>query len=269
MNDKELSKITRLFDYRLHLTMLIVSIISLSIGTLTIPVGGNFNLIILPLIPSLFIALFLYILKPVKWINEKESKTSAGLILLLICPLLAKLAIASGQNIELLLDIGPMLIFKELGSLGTIIFGLPVALLLGFKRESIGMTSSICREPEFAVLTEKYGFESDEVKGFFIVYVIGSTLGTIIIMILINLLSFTLPLDPYSYALATGIGSSSMSVAAASSLTALHPVMSDKIMALSGISNLISMVFGIYVYIFISLPLTERLYNKFHVYFKR
>lgn len=268
MNNKNNSLINMVYDYKLHLSMLIVSILSLSIGTIVIPVNDNFNIIILPLIPALFMAIFLYLFRPVKWIKTNQSKTSTKLILLLICPLLAKLAIASGENIGLLLDIGPILILKELGSLGTVIIGLPIALFLGFKRESVGMTSSICREPQLAVLVEKYGFDSDEVKGFFIVYLIGLVLGTVFVMFLINLLYYIIPLHPYSYAMATGIGSSSMNVAAISSLIALHPDISNQLLAFSGISNLISLIFGIYVYIFISLPLTERLYNKLQPHFK-
>ena len=266
MNEDDLD--IKLFkDYKLHLTILIISIVSISIGTITIPVG-NVKLIILSFIPSLFIAILFYIYRPITWINHSQSKTCTGLILILICPLLAKLAIASGENIFLLFNVGPLLLLKELGSVGTVLIGLPIALLLGFKREAIGMTSSICREPQLAVLIEKYGFDSDEVKGFFIVYLIGIVLGTVFITFLVNLLCNLVPLHPYSYALATGIGSTSMNVAALSSLTASYPDISDKLLAFSGISNLISLIFGIYVYIFISLPLTEKVYNKLQNYFK-
>ncbi len=268
MNDKKLSEINFLYDYKLHLTMLVVTIISLSIGTIVVPVTDDFNIIILPLIPALFISLFLYVFKPIGWINKTQSKNSTKLLLLLVGPLLAKLAIASGENIGLLLNMGPLLVLKELGSVGTVLVGLPIALLLGFKREAIGMTSSICREPQLAVLIEKYGFESEEVKGFFIVYLIGIMLGSIFIIFLVNILFYVMPLHPYSYALATGMGSSSINVAALSTLSELHPGLSDKLLAFSGISNLISLIFGIYVYIFISLPLTERLYNKLKPYFK-
>ena len=254
-------------DYKLHLTILIISIISISIGTISIPIG-NVKIIILSFIPSLFIAILFYILQPITWINYNQSKNCTKLILILIGPLLAKLAIASGQDISLLFNVGPLLILKELGSIGTVLIGLPIALLLGFKREAIGMTSSICREPQLAVLIEKYGFDSDEVKGFFIVYLIGIVLGTVFITFLVNFLCYFVPLHPYSYALATGIGSTSMNVAALSSITALYPEISETLLAFSGMSNLISLIFGIYVYIFISLPLTEIVYNKLQNYFK-
>ena len=68
-------------------------------------------------------------------------------MLIIIGPLIAKLAITSGQNIDLLVKTGIAIFLEELGDIGSIFIALPVALLLGFKRESIGMTSSICREP--------------------------------------------------------------------------------------------------------------------------
>ena len=46
---------------------------------------------------------------------------------------------------------------EQLGNFGTIFIGLLIALLLGFKREAIGMTSSICREPQMAVVMEDMG----------------------------------------------------------------------------------------------------------------
>ena len=256
-----------LYDYKLHITMLFVIIISSYIGVISIPLYEGFNIVILPFIISLFLSILFYISKSVTWIKKEQSVNCNRMILLLLSPLIVKLAVASGQNIELLISVGPALILKELGSIGTIIIGLPIALLLGFKREAIGMTSSICREPQLAVLVEKYGFDSQEVKGFFIVYLIGLVLGTIFISLLTNILVYIIPLHPYSYALATGIGSTSMNVAALTSLTAIYPELSNQLQAFSGISNIISVVFSIYVYIFISLPVTEKLYYKLEPYF--
>ena len=267
MDYNEKIKKNILYDYRLHITILFVSIISLAIGTINIHIVGSFNLILLPLMYSLFLAILFYVYKPIKWINKDQSKNCARLMLILICPLIVKLAVASGENIDILFNVGPALLLKELGSIGTVLIGLPIAMFLGFKRESIGMTSSICREPQLAVLINKYGFDSVEVKGFFIVYLIGIVLGTLFISFLANILCYVVPLHPYSYALATGIGSTSMNVAALSSLTAMYPDLSGKLLAYSGISNLISVVFSIYVYMFISLPLTEKLYERLHGYF--
>ena len=254
-------------DYKLHLTIFLCVIISEYIGVIALEIAGV-NIVLMPLLYALVLAIAFYITKPFEWIEKTQSEESSAIMMLLVGPLLVKLAIASGQNLTIIFDVGAAILLEQVGNFGTILIGLPIALLLGFKREAIGMTSSICREPQLAVLIEKYGFDSAEVKGFFIVYIIGIVLGTIFISFLVNLLPYCIPLHPYSYALATGIGSTSMNVAALSSLTSLYPDISENLLALSGISNMISLIFGIYVYIFISLPLTEMLYNKIKHYFK-
>ena len=258
-NKKIIESSRELLDYKLHITVLICVLISQVIGTVTITITSGFKIIILPLIFSLILVTILYLEKHVTWITKKQSKTCGKIMLIIIGPLIAKLAITSGQNIDLLVKTGIAIFLEELGDIGSIFIALPVALLLGFKRESIGMTSSICREPQMAVIIDKYGLSSDEVKGFMIVYLIGIILGTIFISIIASF-SYLIPLHPYAYALACGVGSTSMNVAAVSSLITLHPDLSNQLLAFSGISNLISLILGVYVYILVSLPLTEKLY---------
>ena len=258
-NKKIIESSRELLDYKLHITVLICVLISQAIGTVTITITSGFKIIILPLIFSLILVTILYLEKHVTWITKKQSKTCGKIMLIIIGPLIAKLAITSGQNIDLLVKTGIAIFLEELGDIGSIFIALPVALLLGFKRESIGMTSSICREPQMAVIIDKYGLSSDEVKGFMIVYLIGIILGTIFISIIASF-SYLIPIHPYAYALACGVGSTSMNVAAVSSLITLHPDLSNQLLAFSGISNLISLILGVYVYILVSLPLTEKLY---------
>ena len=258
-NKKIIESSREILDYKLHITVLICVLISQAIGTVTITITSGFKIIILPLIFSLILVTILYLEKHVTWITKKQSKTCGKIMLIIIGPLIAKLAITSGQNIDLLVKTGIAIFLEELGDIGSIFIALPVALLLGFKRESIGMTSSICREPQMAVIIDKYGLSSDEVKGFMIVYLIGIILGTIFISIIASF-SYLIPLHPYAYALACGVGSTSMNVAAVSSLITLHPDLSNQLLAFSGISNLISLILGVYVYILVSLPLTEKLY---------
>jgi hypothetical protein len=220
------------------------------------------NIVIMPLLYSLVLAVAFYLAKPIKWISEDQSRVSGEIMMLVIGPLLAKLAIASGQSIMMLFNVGPALILHELGNLGTIFLALPAALLLGFKREAIGMTSSICREPQMAVVIDKYGFGTPETNGFFTVFLIGTVLGAAFISILVSVMIYVLPLHPYAYAIACGIGSASMNAAAITSLVNIYPGMTQQLEAFSGMSNLIAMCVGIYVYIFIAIPMTEWMYSK-------
>ena len=85
---------------------------------------------------------------------------------------------------------------QELGHLATILIALPVALLLGFKREAIGMTNSIGREPEVAVVVDKYGFNSAESRGIFALFIVGTMIGTVFISFLTSICVSILPLHP-------------------------------------------------------------------------
>jgi hypothetical protein len=247
-------------DYKLHMTILVSIIIAEYIGMYTLNLGG-IRIVLMPLLYSLVLAVACYLAKPITWIKEEQSSKASTIMMLLIGPLLAKLAIASGQNIEIIFNAGPALLLQEVGNLGTIFVALPVALLLGFKREAIGMTSSICREPQMAVVIDKFGFNSPETKGFFSVFLIGTVLGTPFISLLVSVLAYLLPLHPYAYGMACGIGSASMNAAAVASLSAIFPSMSTQLQAFSGMANMLSMVTGMYVYILVAIPLTQWLYK--------
>lgn len=164
----------------------------------------------MPLLYAMVLGLALFLLKPVKWITKKQSKIAESAMLLFIGPLLAKLAVASGQSFHILLDVGPALVLQEFGNLGTVFLALPVALLLGFKKETIGMTNSIGRETNVAVVIDKFGFDSAETRGVLTVFIIGTVIGTLYISFLSCLCVSVLPLHPYAFAMATGVGSASM-----------------------------------------------------------
>lgn len=247
-------------DYKLHITVFFAIVIAEYIGVVSLDLAG-ITIVFMPLLYSLVLAVAFYLAKPLTWISKKQSNESTAIMMLLIGPLLAKLAIASGQNIGIIFNAGPAILLQEVGNLGTIFFALPVALLLGFKREAIGMTSSICREPQMAVVIDKFGFASPETKGFFTVFLIGTILGTPFISILASILISLVPLHPFAYGMACGIGSASMNAAAVASLSHSFPHYSAQMEAFSGMANLIAMVTGMYVYIFVAIPLTEKLYS--------
>ncbi len=247
-------------DYKLHLTILFCIIISEYIGVIALDIMGV-NIVLMPLLYALVLAIAFYVVKPFKWIEEQQSDESSAIMMLLVGPLLVKLAIASGQNLAIVFDVGAAILLEQLGNFGTIFLGLPIALLLGFKREAIGMTSSICREPQMAVVMDRYGFTSPETRGFFTVFLIGTVLGTPFISIMTSILAYVVPLHPFAYGMACGIGSASMNAAAVASLSAVYPQYAVQLEAFSGMANLIAMVTGMYVYIFAAIPLTEKMYD--------
>jgi hypothetical protein len=214
----------------------------------------------MPLLYAMVLGLVFYLVKPITWIQRKQARVAEGAMMLFIGILIAKLAVSSGQSMHLIFEMGPALLLQELGHLATLLIALPVAILLGFKREAIGMTNSIGREPEVAVVVDKYGFNSPEARGIFALFIIGTMIGTVFISFLASLSTSLLPLHPYAFAMASGVGSASMNAAALGPTLAAFPTLETNIEAFAGFSNLLSFSIGIYIVIFIALPLTEKLY---------
>ncbi|ADC46537.1 hypothetical protein mru_0686 [Methanobrevibacter ruminantium M1] len=232
----------------------------MAIGVKEIKITDTISILLLPLIYALVLGLALYLAKPIKFIGRKQSKVAEGAMVLFIGVLITKLAISSGQAIASIFQVGPALLLQQIGNLGTLI-ALPIALFFGFRREVIGMTSSICREPNLGVIIDKYGFKSPETRGVLAVFVIGSILGTPFISFLSSISASLIPMHPYAYAMASGVGSASMNAAALAPLMHMFPSMATDLEAFAGCSNLLSFCFGIYMCIFVSLPLAERMYK--------
>ena len=216
--------------------------ISMYIGIKEIKITDTISILLLPLIYALAMGLGLYLAKPIKFVGPKQSKVAEGAMVLFIGVLITKLAISSGQAISSIFQVGPALILQQIGNLGTLL-ALPIALFFGFRREVIGMTSSICREPNLGVIIDKYGFKSPETRGVLAVFVIGSILGTPFISVLSSISASVIPMHPYAYAMASGVGSASMNAAALAPLMHMFPSMATQLEAFAGCSNVFICVY--------------------------
>ena len=230
------------------------------IGVKEIKLSGSVSILLLPLIYALIIGLVLYLTPQIKFVGKKQSKVAEGIMVIFIGVLIAKLAASTGGFIDVIIKLGPAVVSHLIGSLGSLL-ALPVALLLGFKRESIGMSTSICREPDLGIIVDRYGFKSPEARGVLTIFLIGSIIGTVFISFLSSICASVLPLHPYSFAIASGVGSASMNVASVTPLMQLYPSMATELEALAGGSNLITFCFGIYLVIFVAIPIAEKLYS--------
>jgi len=260
------SKHTAYKDYKLHTAVLVcVLIAELVIRKQSLTFSnaqyGSLTITFQPLVFAMVLGLIAYLSKGIKWIGEEQSQNASGTMLIFIGPLLGKLAIASGHSIMDILAVGPAMLLQEFGNIGTMLLALPVALLLGFKREAVGMTHSIGREQNMGLIIDRYGFDSDETRGVLIIYVIGTVIGSVVIGPLTSILSKVIPLSPLSYAMATGVGSAGMTAASLSVLIDLFPEYETQMTAYSGMSNLLTQVDGIYMSILIGLPLCNWLYK--------
>lgn len=177
---------------------------------------------------------------------------------------IAKLGLMTGHALPQLRQAGWALCFQEFGhALGTLAFALPLALLLGIKREAVGATFSIGRENTVAIIAQRYGMHSPEGHGVMAEYITGTILGTVFIAILASFVSGLGIFDPRSLAMGAGMGSGSMMAAALGVIVAQQPeAMRAQLSAIAAASNLIAGVAGFYFALFLSLPLCNWLYGR-------
>lgn len=253
-----------LLNWRLHLIVIAASLLSEAIGIVSIPLGPG-SLLLLPLFYAFIIGVLLnpHLFKGTsRLVPQHLSLAASPLILLAVMPFIARFGTTIGPAIDNLIKAGPALLLQELGNLGTMVIALPVAvLLLKMGREAIGATFSIAREPNIAIISDKYGLKGPEGIGVMGVYVVGTMIGTLWFALLA---SYTLSLDildPRALAMACGVGSGSMVAACSGALANLLPEMGDSLIAFAGASNLLTYATGLYVSLFIALPITERIYG--------
>jgi hypothetical protein len=245
---------------KLALFALAILVVAEFIGSLTFNVGPG-KVVLLPMIWALLLGAVLGLLKnrlPGALRFDTSMQFNAALILqpaLLL--FIAKLGLLVGGSIPKIIDAGWALMFQEFGHfVGTILFGLPLALLLGIKREAIGATFSVGREPSLAIIGEKYGMDSPEGRGVLAEYLTGTVFGAVFISVLAGFITSLGIFDPIALAMGSGVGSGSMMAAAAGAIAAQQtPEIAKEVMTFAAASNLITTTIGTYFTLFISLPL--------------
>lgn len=227
---------------------------------------GSVNIGLLPLIFALLITMILSL--PVirkgllKKIYSKENVDFAGKYLIIIMlPLMAKYGADVAPKLQEILSIGWVFLIQELGNLGTVILGLPVALILGLRREAIGSTLGIGREGELAYISEKYTLDSPEGRGVLSMYIFGTLFGALFFSIIAPIF-LALGLRPEALAIAFGMGSASMMTGASSSLVAIIPDMAETIRAFAAASQLLTSFIGTFTMVFLAVPLQTFMYNR-------
>ena len=246
-------------EYKIFILAFVFIVIADSIGQIQVPLGPG-TLILFPIFYSLIMGV---ISGPeiLKIFDKKEVKAASKLVIVAICPFIAKLGINAGASIEVILSAGPALILQEIGNLGTIFLAMPFALLLGLKREAIGATHSINRESNLALITDMFGPDSPETRGSLSIYVVGGMVGTIFFSFLTTIVASLNLFHPYALGMASGVGAGILMASATASLALIYPDMAAELSALASTSETISGITGIYVAIFVGIPLTKKLYQ--------
>lgn len=203
------------------------------------------------------------ILGGAKKIDRKTMETASPYIGISSMLLIAKMSCSIGPAWPDIVKAGPALILQEFGNLGTIVFSLPVAVLV-FKmgRAAVGACFSISREPSLAIVADRYGLDSPEGSGIMGAYMTGTVLGTVFYGILVSMLLGSGMFHPFSLAMAAGTGSSSMMAAALAPISAAYPEMADQLNAYAATSQTLSTADGLYMSLLIGIPFTEWFYKK-------
>ncbi|WP_111895592.1 DUF3100 domain-containing protein [Acinetobacter sp. MB5] len=244
----------------------IILIISEKIGPITIPLGQG-KITLLPMIWALILGAILGVISSKRIFSTAMTKPlqikAAHYLQPALLFFIAKLGLVVGSSLPVVFQAGWALIFQEFGHfVGTVVIAMPIALLLGIKREAIGATFSVGREPSLAIISEKYGMNSPEGRGVLAEYITGTLIGAIFISIVAGFVTSLNIFDPRSLAMASGVGSGSMMAGAAGAISAhLDAQTADTVMALAAASNLLTTTFGTYFTLFISLPLAVASYR--------
>ena len=240
----------------------VVSVVAIAetTGALSLSFGA-FELIVLPFVFAFLLGLVLNpnvltVLRPV--FGAGAGTRVAKLVTPAVMPLVVLMSVQVGPNFDALADAGLALIAQELGNLGTMLLSMPLAVLVfRMGREAVGATFSIAREGGLAFVFDKYGPNSREATGVMAVYICGTVFGAAVFSIIPPFIASMELFDIRALAMACGIGSASMTGACTVSLVAVKPEESELISALAAGSNLVSSITGLFVSVFVAMPLAN------------
>ena len=125
---------------KLHLIVLVIIVIAELIGNIVINVGIG-KIVLLPMMYALIMGV-LTAPKFTKISGEKEIHAASGLLGVTLVLLMARYGTLVGPTLPKILAASPALILQEFGNLGTVLIGIPLAVLIGLKREAIGAAHS-------------------------------------------------------------------------------------------------------------------------------
>lgn len=249
-------------NIKVHAIVLALIIIAEMIGNVSFKIGVG-TIVLLPMLYALIMGIFMAP-KFLKVVNQKDMLDASSLIGITLMLLMARYGTLVGPTLPKILAASPALILQEFGNLGTVFIGVPVAIYLGLKRETIGAAHSIAREPNVALIGERYGLDSAEGRGVMGVYIAGTVFGTIFFGVMASFAAAYLPFHPYALAMAAGVGLCQYDDCCCRIFKRYVSADGGQIAAFGAASNMLSGLDGLYMCIWMALPLTEWLYKKIY-----
>ena len=246
-------------EWKIFALAYVFILIADNIGQIKIPVGKGMFILF-----PIFYAIILGVLsgpQVLKIVENKHVKAASKLVVVGICPFIAKLGITAGANIDVILDAGPALLLHGFGNLLGPLLALPIAILLGMKRESVGACHSINREYHMALVNNIYGPDSAEARGSLSIYIVGGMVGTIYFGLMASVIGMTGLFHPQALGMASGVGAGIMMASASASLCAIYPEWADTISTLASVGETMAGITGIYITMFLAIPMTDKLYK--------
>lgn len=243
-------------NWKLHVLALIFTVVAELIGTQTFDVGPG-KLVMLPLLYS-FVFGALAGLPQLGMLKKEDMFEASSLVGVTFFFLMARYGTLVGPNFWKVVESAPALLLQEFGNIGTVFFGIPIAVMLGLRREAVGAAFSNAREPNIAIIGEKYGMDTPEGIGVMGVYVTGTVFGALFCSFMSSFIASSMPFfSPQALAMACGTGSAGMMTASLAPLIEMYPDLKDELAALASASNMCSGLDGVYMCVFLSLPLAN------------
>jgi len=252
---------------KVYVVALVLIVLAELIGFVRWTPIEKITILLVPFVHTIWLAVLFAPQAAGRWVKVytlSDSTWAAGLILTATYPLMVRYGTLVGPNVPKLLQAGVALILQEAGNnWGAIVMAMPIAILMGLKREVIGACYSVAREPNLSLIADIYGLDTPEGRGVVGTYITGTVLGTAFFSILGSAFALTAPaiFHPLALAMAMGIGSASMMTAGAATLGEALPQWKDQILAFAAASNLITGITGLYASWLIGLPFAEWIYR--------
>ena len=246
-------------EWKIFALAFVFILIADNIGQIKIPVGKGMFILF-----PIFYAIILGVLsgpQVLKIVDNRHVKAASKLVVVGICPFIAKLGITAGANIDTILNSGPALLLHGFGNLLGPLLAMPIAILLGMKREALGACHSINREYHMALINNIYGPESAEARGSLSIYIVGGMVGTIYFGLMASVVGMTGWFHPQALGLASGVGAGIMMASASASLCAIYPGSAELISTMASAGETMAGITGIYITMFIAIPLADKLYR--------